>query len=130
MNRLIIAVVALIGAMFSQLSSSQQIIEPEMTFHTWDGISAQNAEDGRVVRRIAAATIRSIRVEWPAGTSTIAHNHANELIVMLLEGRLRAFSGDREFLLEPGDMVVVPAYVEHRYEALEDSVTVEAVGPG
>jgi len=49
---------------------------------------------------------------------------------MLLEGRLRAFSGDREFLLEPGDMVVVPAYVEHRYEALEDSVTVEAVGPG
>ena len=66
----------------------------------------------------------------PRVPRTIAHNHANELIVMLLEGRLRAFSGDREFLLEPGDMVVVPAYVEHRYEALEDSVTVEAVGPG
>ena len=30
----------------------------------------------------------------------------------------------------PGDLVVVPAYVEHGYEALEDSITIEAVGPG
>ena len=48
---------------------------------------------------------------------------------MLLEGRLRAISGDREFILTPGELVVIPAYVEHHYEALEDSVTLEAFGP-
>ena len=129
MSKVIIFVVFLTVVMFSHLGSSQ-VTEPEMTMHSMGQLSARTAEDGRVTRRISGDTIGLIRVEWPAGTSTMPHNHANELVVLLLEGRLKAFSGDREFTLEPGDMVVVPAYVEHSYEALEDSVTVEAAGPG
>ena len=84
----------------------------------------------RVTRRISGDAVGLIRVEWPAGTITTPHNHANELIVLLIEGRLRALGGETEFILMPGDLVVVPAYVEHGYEALEDSITIEAVGPG
>ena len=51
-------------------------------------------------------------------------------MVALIEGRVRAVSGDREFLMEAGDVVVIPAWVEDSYVALEDSVTLEAVGPG
>ena len=130
MNRLIISIVSLSVVTFSHLSISQQLMEPEMTFHKLDELPASSAEDGRESRRIVAATVGVNRVEWPAGTTTAAHNHANELIVVLLEGRLRAISGDREFILTPGELVVIPAYVEHHYEALEDSVTLEAFGPG
>jgi len=129
MNRLIVAVASFFVVTFPYPGTSQ-VTQPEMTFHALDRLEARNSEDGRVSRRIAGATVGLNRVEWPAGTSTIAHNHANELVVLLVEGRLKAFSGAREFTLEPGDLVVVPAYVEHRYEALEDSVTVEAFGPG
>lgn len=129
MNKLIIAFASIIVVTFSNPGSSQ-VTAPEMTLHSMDELPARTAEDGRVTRRISGDTIGLIRVEWPAGTSTTPHNHANELVVLLVEGRLKAFSGDREFTLEPGDMVVVPAYVEHSYEALEDSVTVEAAGPG
>ncbi len=129
MEKRIISLAAFVLVLFAHPGSSQ-VTQPEMTLHSMSSLEARHADDGRVSRRISGDAIGITRVEWPAGTRTTPHNHANELIVVLLEGRLRALSGDREFTMEPGDLVVIPAYVEHGYEALEDSVTVEAVGPG
>ena len=108
---------------------SSQITTPVMELVKADDIEAREMRDGRVTQRISAATVGLIKVEWPAGTSTTAHNHANELVLHVLEGRLRAYSGGEEFVVEAGDVIVIPAWVDHRYEALEDSVTVEASGP-
>ena len=129
MNKKIIFIVTLIFLVFSNAGSSQ-ITAPKMMLHNLENLESRNMEDGRVTRRISGDAIGLIRVEWPAGTITTPHNHANELIVLLIEGRLRALGGETEFILMPGDLVVVPAYVEHGYEALEDSITIEAVGPG
>ncbi|MBD07393.1 MAG: cupin domain-containing protein [Gammaproteobacteria bacterium] len=129
MNKKIIFIVTLIFLVFSNAGSSQ-ITAPKMMLHSLENLESRNMEDGRVTRRISGDAVGLIRVEWPAGTITTPHNHANELIVLLIEGRLRALGGETEFILMPGDLVVVPAYVEHGYEALEDSITIEAVGPG
>ena len=129
MNKKIIFIVTLIFLVFSNAGSSQ-ITAPKMMLHSLENLENRNMEDGRVTRRISGDAVGLIRVEWPAGTITTPHNHANELIVLLIEGRLRALGGETEFILMPGDLVVVPAYVEHGYEALEDSITIEAVGPG
>tara|TARA_B100000686_G_scaffold292847_1_gene321832 strand:+ start:12335 stop:12724 length:390 start_codon:yes stop_codon:yes gene_type:complete len=129
MNKKIIFIVTLIFLVFSNAGSSQ-ITAPKMMLHSLENLESRNMEDGRVTRRISGDAVGLIRVEWPAGTITTPHNHANELIILLIEGRLRALGGETEFILMPGDLVVVPAYVEHGYEALEDSITIEAVGPG
>ena len=130
MNRFTVFLVSLTAIAFSSIGNSQSITQPMMTLHKADDTAARPTQDGRIVQRVAASTVRLIKVEWPAGTSTTAHNHANELVLQVLEGRLRAFSGGQEMILEAGDTVVIPAWVDHRYEALEDSVTVEASGPG
>ena len=122
------SMVVLLSALTAQIGSSQ-ITTPAMELVKAKDIESREMQDGRVTRRISAAAVRLIKVEWPAGTSTTAHNHANELVLHVLEGRLRAFSGDNEFVAEAGDVIVIPAWVDHRYEALEDSVTVEAAGP-
>ena len=129
MNKKIIFIVTLVFLVFSNAGSSQ-VTAPKMMLHSLENLESRNMEDGRVTRRISGDAIGLIRVEWPAGTITTPHNHANELIVLLIEGRLRALGGETEYILMPGDLVVVPAYVEHGYEALEDSITIEAVGPG
>ena len=51
MNRLIISLVSLSVVTFSHLSISQQLTEPEMTFHKLDELPASSAEDGRESRR-------------------------------------------------------------------------------
>ena len=130
MSRFVVLFVALLLSTFSQLVSSQQVTAPEMVAHSFNDIEARSMQDGRNVRRVDASTVGLIRVEWPMGTATTPHNHANELVLTLLEGRLRAISGDTEIVLEPGDVVVIPAWVEHSYVALEDSITLEAAGPG
>ena len=109
--------------------AGSQITTPVMEVVKAEDIEVREMQDGRVTQRISAATVGLIKVEWPAGTSTTAHNHANELVLHVLEGRLRAYSSGEEFVAEAGDVIVIPAWVDHRYEALEDSVTVEAAGP-
>ena len=122
------AAVVLPLVLVAQVAGSQ-ITTPVMEVVKAEDIEVREMRDGRVTQRISAATVGLIKVEWPAGTSTTAHNHANELVLHVLEGRLRAYSSGEEFIAEAGDVIVIPAWVDHRYEALEDSVTVEAAGP-
>jgi quercetin dioxygenase-like cupin family protein len=130
MHRAVPLVISILVIAVSSGSVAQEMITPQMTSLRLADVPAANMDDGREIRRVEAATLGVIRVAWPAGTVTEGHNHANELIVVLLEGSLRAMSGNSEVLLSPGELVIFPAYVDHRYEALEDSVTLEAYGPG
>ena len=68
-----------------------------------------------------------------AGAVVPWHEHPNEQISLLLEGRAR-FSFrhlDGEYVLEAvaGDAVVIPGGVPHRVEALEDSRAFDVFAP-
>jgi len=130
MNRLIASFIAVGSILFSGFVISQQVTTPEMMLRSFSDIEPQTINDGRRVRRVSASTVSLIRVEWPEGTTATPHNHAYELVLSVVEGRLRAISGNQEFIMEAGDIAVVPAWVEHGYVALEDSITLEAAGPG
>jgi len=111
--------------------NGHSMIVPEMEKHDLYGMDGREVRPGITIRSVSMATIRMSRVEITEGTSTPHHNHPDEEIVMLVEGSIRAYMGDVEFLLDtPGQMITIPAFVEHRYEALEDSATVEVFGPG
>jgi quercetin dioxygenase-like cupin family protein len=109
---------------------AQPLIQPKMEMHDLFGMQPRNIRPGIVGRAVSLATLRLSRIEISKGTSTPDHNHADEEIVLLLEGSIRAYSGGKEFLLKPGEMITIPAYVQHHYVALTDSVTIEAFGPG
>ncbi|MFL2546628.1 MAG: cupin domain-containing protein [Candidatus Rariloculaceae bacterium] len=130
MSRSVAIFAAVVLTLSSGLVISQQVTTPEMMLYSFADVEIGTPADGRKVRRISASTVGLIRVEWPEGTATTPHNHANELVLSVVEGRLRAISGDQEFIMEAGDTVVIPAWVEHSYIALEDSITFEAAGPG
>lgn len=111
-------------------SQALGITNPEMSVKNLEDLEPRVFDDGRVVYRISAATTGLVYVEWPKGSTTTPHNHANELVLAVVSGKLRAISGDQEFIMEAGDVVIIPAWVEHSYVALEDTVTYEAAGPG
>ena len=108
MNKAINLSAMFVFFVFSNLGSAQVTV-PVMMMHSLDDLERRNEEDGRVTQRISGDAVGLIRVEWPTGTMTTPHNHANELIVFLVEGRLRALSGDNEFILVPGDNYVSPS---------------------
>lgn len=134
MNKIIAALITLSVFGFAQLSSAQpgpqELIEPTMEVHDLFGMEGRNFREGITGRAVGMATVRISRIELEKGHSTPSHNHADEEIVLILEGHAIAYMGDEAFPFGPGEMITIPAYVEHRYEALEDVVSIEVFGPG
>ena len=130
MNRLIITSSAAVILAFAHQGLSQQpLMEPEMALYNLNEMEPR-VREGFAAHLISAATIRMLRAEIAAGTSTTHHNHPDEEMVYVVDGRIRVFSGGNEVELGAGELVVFPAYVDHHYEAIVDSMTIEVFGPG
>lgn len=132
MQKLLFSLAIFVLALGSSAAFSQAtgVSTPEMSVVNFKDGEPRVMADGRIVHRVSAATTGLVYVEWPEGSSTTPHNHANELVLTVVSGSLRAISGDKEFVMTAGDVVIIPAWVEHSYIALEDTVTYEAAGPG
>lgn len=58
-----------------------------------------------------------------------AHIHANEQVSYIQSGRVRVLAGGKEFIVKGGQTLIIPPYVEHSFEALEDTVDIDFVAP-
>ena len=63
------------------------------------------------------------------GALVPTHDHPNEQIATVVEGRLRFVVGEEERVVGVGETVVLPASVPHEVEALEDSVVLDVFSP-
>ena len=57
------------------------------------------------------------------------HDHPNEQIATVLEGRLRFRVDGTEFVAAAGESVPLAANVPHEVEALEDSIVLDVFSP-
>jgi quercetin dioxygenase-like cupin family protein len=57
------------------------------------------------------------------------HDHPNEQIATVLQGRLRFRVGGAEFEAGPGESVPLASNVPHEVEALEDTIVLDVFSP-
>ena len=60
------------------------------------------------------------------------HSHHNEQLTYVLEGALKFWIGDEHgdtITIGPGEVLVIPANVPHKAEALEDTLDVDVFSP-
>lgn len=79
--------------------------------------------------------LEMVMLELPAGAAAIDHTHTHEgeEVFYVLEGRIQAVHGDREFVLEPGDSLHWEAQTPHMISNIADSpakVMVARTPPG
>jgi len=118
-------------AMFMLLAGAYaQISQPAMSVRSYDDVPVNDIAPGVHTRFVVGDTVMLNRVLFDEGAMSPLHNHSEEQIVTLVSGRIRVASGEQEYILEPGDVVIFPAYVLHQLEALEESVTIETLGAG
>ena len=83
---------------------------------------------GRRVLNTESMTIAWITLA--KGALVPRHEHPNEQIATILEGRLRFLIGDTdELIASAGESVPLAANVPHEVEALEDSVVLDVFSP-
>lgn len=106
--------------------------DAEIEIFDFNTMEARTTPGGIEIRVIQLPDTRMVQVTLEEGqiTSMGGHTHAFDQMVVVQSGKIKAFSGEEEFILEAGQGFAVPPNVHHYYTALEDTVTVEVIGPG
>ena len=120
----------LISAAAFALIGVAQVVTPGGRLESWDEIQPRNVREGISIRSVAGDTVSFTRIELDAGAETPDHNHADEQFIYLESGRASGYVGTIEYILEPGDIIVIPSWVPHGFQMLEDTVWYEVHGPG
>jgi quercetin dioxygenase-like cupin family protein len=120
----------LVAASVISVVAVAQIVTPEGRLESWDTVEARNVREGIIVRPVRGDSVSFTRIELAAGALTPDHNHADEQFIYLESGQASGYVGTIEYVLNPGDIIVIPSWVPHGFEALEDTVWYEVHGPG
>ena len=95
----------------------------------WDAFPVEQVNPliGRQMLHTESMTIA--RILLAEGAVVPRHEHPNEQISTVLEGRLRFVLGDEELLVSPGESLTIPAHLPHEVTALERSVVLDVFSP-
>ena len=86
--------------------------------------------EGIYSKRLYTDTVWITMVTIEAGRPSGHHNHPDEQTMLFHTGRVRAFVGENEYVVGPDDILIIPSYVPHHFEAIEDATWTEVHGPG
>jgi quercetin dioxygenase-like cupin family protein len=57
------------------------------------------------------------------------HSHRSEQFSLIISGALKFFFDDGEVVVHAGEIILIPAHVPHKAEALEDTVDIDFFAP-
>ena len=100
-----------------------------MDVHDWERAPIEWMSETLGRQLIHTETMTLARVTLLEGGSVPMHDHENEQIVTMLEGRVRFVADGEERVVEAGSSVPLPANVPHEVEALVDSVLLDVFSP-
>jgi len=101
-----------------------------METYNWSAVTEEklNPHFSRQVIHTAQLTVAQV---WLGKGGVVPmHHHVNQQVTMLRSGSLlyETDAGERR-ILRPGDVLVIPPDLPHRFEALEDSAATDLFTP-
>ena len=106
--------------------------ERSVTFYRWDDMPKEKVSEVLDRRLITADRVMLSHVYLKKGAIVPRHSHENEQITYILEGGLRFWIGEDESHVVDvlaGEVLHIPSYVQHKAEALEDTLDVDIFSP-
>lgn len=106
--------------------------ERSVTFYRWDDMPKEKVSEVLDRRLITADRVMLSHVYLKKGAIVPRHSHENEQITYILEGGLRFWIGPDEsetIDVMAGEVLHIPSYVQHKAEALEDTLDVDIFSP-
>ena len=106
--------------------------ERNVTFYRWDDMPKEQVSETLDRRLITGDRIMISHVYLKKGSVVPRHAHENEQITYILEGGLRFWIGaDESQVIDvlAGEVLHIPSMVQHKAEALEDTLDVDVFSP-
>jgi quercetin dioxygenase-like cupin family protein len=106
--------------------------ERSVTFYRWEEMPKEVLSETLARRLITGDRIMLAHVYLKKGSIVPRHSHENEQITYILEGGLRFWIGEDESQVidvMAGEVLHIPSLVQHKAEALEDTLDVDIFSP-
>ena len=106
--------------------------ERQVTFYRWDDMPKEKVSETLDRRLITGDRMMLSHVYLKKGSVVPRHSHENEQITYILEGGLRFWIGEDESQVidvMAGEVLHIPSMVQHKAEALEDTLDVDVFSP-
>ena len=106
--------------------------QPNVTWYRWDDMPREQVSDVLDRRLITGDRMMLTQVYLKKGAIVPRHSHENEQITYILEGGLRFWIGpDESEVIDvlAGEVLHIPSQIQHKAEALEDTVDVDVFSP-
>ena len=106
--------------------------ERNVTFYRWDDMPKEKVSETLDRRLITGDRLMISHVYLKKGSVVPRHSHENEQITYILEGGLRFWIGpDESQVIDvlAGEVLHIPSMVQHKAEALEDTLDVDVFSP-
>jgi len=103
-----------------------------VTFYRWDEMPKETVTEVFDRRLITGDRVMLAHVYLKKGAIVPRHSHENEQITYILEGGLRFWIGEDESQVidvRAGEVLHIPSLVQHKAEALEDTLDVDIFSP-
>ena len=103
-----------------------------VTWYRWDDMPKEQVSDVLDRRLITGDRMMLTQVYLKKGAIVPRHSHENEQITYILEGGLRFWIGpDESEVIDvlAGEVLHIPSQIQHKAEALEDTVDVDVFSP-
>lgn len=103
-----------------------------VTFYRWEDMPKEELNETLSRRLITGDRVMLAHVYLKKGSIVPRHSHENEQVTYILEGALRFWIGEDEkevIDVRAGEVLHIPSFVQHKAEALEDTLDVDIFSP-
>jgi len=103
-----------------------------VAFYRWNDMPKEQVTPALSRRLITGDRMMLAHVYLQKGCVVPRHQHENEQLTYVLEGRLHFWIGEdesEEVVVGPGEVLFLPSMVWHKAQALEDTLDVDVFSP-
>ena len=96
---------------------------------TWSEIPKENVTPAIARQIVTGVSAMAGMITLQKGSHVPKHSHVSEQLTYVLEGSLRFLILGEEIMVRAGEILVIPAWVEHEAFAMEHTVELDIFSP-
>jgi len=96
---------------------------------TWSDVPKENVTPVIARQIVTGASAMAGMITLQKGSHVPKHSHVSEQLTYVITGSLRFLINGEEILVNAGEILVIPSWVEHEATAIEHTVELDIFSP-
>lgn len=102
-------------------------MEPEQI--PWEKVDEEELQPGLTRKVVHGTNITLAQLSLAEGIVVPSHKHHNEQISSVLKGSILIDTGEEKYVVNQGELLVIPPGVPHKVTVLKDAVVLDTFSP-